>query len=141
MASMGSIMSYEGLRQDGRRWNELRRMKCELGVVSGADGSCSFTAGRTKVIASCFVVPLSKQKASAARMPTTATTAAAASTTTTTMVMAVMVAVEKTTTTMKIAAATMMRETKMSQVRGREKRAGVMLIRPKKIKARAKTCT
>lgn len=76
MAS-GSIMSYEGIRQDGRRWNELRRMQCDLGVVSGADGSCSFTCGRTKIIASCFVVPLSKQKASAARVPTTATAAAA----------------------------------------------------------------
>uniref|UniRef100_A0A7S3C5Y7 Exoribonuclease phosphorolytic domain-containing protein n=1 Tax=Chloropicon roscoffensis TaxID=1461544 RepID=A0A7S3C5Y7_9CHLO len=72
-----AIMSYEGLRQDGRRWNELRRMQCDLGVVSGADGSCSFTCGRTKIIASCFVVPLSKQKASAARVPTTATAAAA----------------------------------------------------------------
>mmetsp|Transcript_6445 Transcript_6445/g.23058 ORF Transcript_6445/g.23058 Transcript_6445/m.23058 type:complete len:290 (-) Transcript_6445:1107-1976(-) len=66
---------------DGRRWNELRRMQCDLGVVSGADGSCSFTCGRTKIIASCFVVPLSKQKASAARVPTTATTAAAAAST------------------------------------------------------------
>ena len=78
--TMASVMSYEGLRQDGRRWNELRRMQCDLGVVSGADGSCSFTCGRTKIIATCFVVPMSKQKASAARVPTTATAAAAAST-------------------------------------------------------------
>ena len=43
-----------GLRSDGRRAKELRKVGCDLDVVSGADGSCLFTMGRTKVIATVF---------------------------------------------------------------------------------------
>lgn len=39
----------EGLRRDGRRPRELRRLKCEMGVLANADGSALFQMGNTKV--------------------------------------------------------------------------------------------
>lgn len=46
------FVSPEGLRVDGRRPNELRRVKCKMGVLPGADGSASFQMGNTVAIAS-----------------------------------------------------------------------------------------
>ena len=43
-----------GLRSDGRRWKELRRLNCVFDVVDSADGSCEFSIGRTRCIASVF---------------------------------------------------------------------------------------
>ena len=43
------FISPEGLRQDGRRAQELRQLKCEIGVLAKADGSASFEMGNTKV--------------------------------------------------------------------------------------------
>ena len=42
-------MSPEGLRIDGRRPKELRRLNAELGVLGAADGSAVFEMGNTKV--------------------------------------------------------------------------------------------
>ena len=40
-----------GLRQDGRRPKELRRLQCRFGVVPKADGSVYYEQGLTRVIA------------------------------------------------------------------------------------------
>ncbi|KAK6496872.1 Exosome non-catalytic core component [Arthrobotrys musiformis] len=55
----------EGLRNDGRRWNELRRIHCQLSTSStNADGSSYIEQGFTKVL--CNVTgpaePSSRQK-------------------------------------------------------------------------------
>ncbi|KAJ4896349.1 3'-5'-exoribonuclease family protein [Raphanus sativus] len=41
----------EGLRLDGRRFNEMRQIVAQVGVVSRADGSAIFEMGNTEVIA------------------------------------------------------------------------------------------
>lgn len=51
---MTEFLSPEGLRVDGRRPEELRIIKCKLGVFSQADGSAYFQQGNTKIIASVF---------------------------------------------------------------------------------------
>lgn len=51
---MSSALSPEGLRVDGRRWNELRKINCKLGGLNGADGSAVFQQGNTHVIASIY---------------------------------------------------------------------------------------
>ena len=43
------FVSPEGLRLDGRRPRELRRINCQLDVLSNADGSAIFEMGNTKV--------------------------------------------------------------------------------------------
>ncbi|MEW5310182.1 MAG: hypothetical protein WDW38_002003 [Sanguina aurantia] len=48
------FVSPEGLRLDGRRPRELRRLACELDVLSSASGSATFTVGNTKVLAAVF---------------------------------------------------------------------------------------
>jgi exosome complex component RRP41 len=47
-------LSPEGLRVDGRRPEELRRIQCKLGVFKRADGSAYFEQGNTKVLASVY---------------------------------------------------------------------------------------
>ena len=42
-------VSPEGLRVDGRRPRELRRLSCQLDVLQSADGSAIFEMGNTKV--------------------------------------------------------------------------------------------
>ena len=44
-------VSLEGLRLDGRRPKETRRMRCELTALPGSDGSAVFELGNTKVLA------------------------------------------------------------------------------------------
>lgn len=44
----------EGLRLDGRRPKDLRRLKCELGTLPHADGSCVLEMGNTKVLSAVF---------------------------------------------------------------------------------------
>lgn len=41
-----------GLRLDGRRKDELRHIKCKLGILQRCDGSAFFRHGNTKIIAS-----------------------------------------------------------------------------------------
>eukprot|EP00879_Flechtneria_rotunda_P003558 GHRR01003792.1.p1 GENE.GHRR01003792.1~~GHRR01003792.1.p1 ORF type:complete len:250 (+),score=66.73 GHRR01003792.1:129-878(+) len=48
------FITSEGLRRDGRRAKELRRIKCQLGVLQDADGSAMFEMGNTQVLASVF---------------------------------------------------------------------------------------
>lgn len=48
------ILSPEGLRADGRRSGELRRLKASLGSVTGADGSCAISHGNTALEAAVY---------------------------------------------------------------------------------------
>ncbi|KXZ46723.1 hypothetical protein GPECTOR_41g688 [Gonium pectorale] len=48
------FVSPEGLRVDGRRPRELRRINCQLDVLTSADGSAIFEMGNTKVLAAVF---------------------------------------------------------------------------------------
>lgn len=47
-------LSPEGLRVDGRRPHEMRKMKCEVGCASDADGSAYVEQGNTKVLVTVF---------------------------------------------------------------------------------------
>lgn len=47
-------ISPEGLRLDGRRPEELRAIKCKLGIFNKADGSAYFEQGNTKVLATVY---------------------------------------------------------------------------------------
>nr|CAG4641123.1 EOG090X0BHT [Eulimnadia texana] len=53
MAGM-ELLSDQGLRVDGRRPNELRRIKCSLSVFSQASGSAYLEQGNTKVLAAVY---------------------------------------------------------------------------------------
>ncbi|KAF8423402.1 ribosomal protein S5 domain 2-type protein [Tirmania nivea] len=44
------LLSPEGLRIDGRRWNELRRISAQMSTQSAADGSSYLEQGNTKII-------------------------------------------------------------------------------------------
>ncbi len=48
------IVSEHGLRMDGRKPNELRRLNCRLGVYRQADGSAYVEQGLTKVLAAVY---------------------------------------------------------------------------------------
>ena len=43
-----------GLRIDGRKPTELRKISCEVGAFAQADGSATFSQGNTKVIATVY---------------------------------------------------------------------------------------
>ena len=44
----------DGLRLDGRRADELRPVKIEVGILERADGSCYIEMGGNKVIAAVY---------------------------------------------------------------------------------------
>ncbi|WMW22448.1 exosome complex exonuclease Rrp41 [Methanolobus mangrovi] len=48
------FIDEKGLRLDGRRVNEIRPMKMEIGVLSRADGSCYLEWGKNKVLAAVY---------------------------------------------------------------------------------------
>ena len=48
------LLSDHGLRLDGRKSNELRRLQCQLGVFNQADGSAYLEQGNTKVLAAVY---------------------------------------------------------------------------------------
>lgn len=48
------ILAIAGLRIDGRRYNELRKLSYKIGVEEGADGSVYMEQGLNKVMASVF---------------------------------------------------------------------------------------
>lgn len=48
------ITVYLGLRVDGRRPPELRKLQCKLGVFHQADGSAFLEQGNTKVLATVY---------------------------------------------------------------------------------------
>ncbi|XP_014665699.1 PREDICTED: exosome complex component RRP41-like [Priapulus caudatus] len=48
------VVSEQGFRTDGRKPNELRRIRCKQGVFSHADGSAYIEQGNTKVLATVY---------------------------------------------------------------------------------------
>ena len=48
------ILSPEGLRLDGRRPHELRKIVCRMGVFKQADGSAYIEIGNTKALATVY---------------------------------------------------------------------------------------
>ncbi|MEM0050430.1 MAG: exosome complex exonuclease Rrp41 [Candidatus Bathyarchaeia archaeon] len=48
------LIDEKGLRTDGRRPNELRPIKMEVGVLSNADGSAYIEQGKSKVLAAVY---------------------------------------------------------------------------------------
>ncbi|KAJ3354960.1 Exosome complex component RRP41 [Allomyces javanicus] len=48
------LLSPEGLRVDGRRANELRKISAKTGVLAQADGSAYLEMGNTKVLAAVY---------------------------------------------------------------------------------------
>lgn len=48
------LIDDEGRRQDGRRLDELRPMRMEVGVLEKSDGSAYVEMGRTKIFAAVF---------------------------------------------------------------------------------------
>ncbi|TFH05750.1 MAG: exosome complex exonuclease Rrp41, partial [Methanosarcina sp.] len=48
------LITDGGLRLDGRRADEIRPMKIEIGVLSRADGSCYLEWGRNKILVGVF---------------------------------------------------------------------------------------
>ncbi|RLG84712.1 MAG: exosome complex exonuclease Rrp41 [Thermoprotei archaeon] len=56
MGSKGEVklIDEKGLRHDGRRPDELRPIKMEIGILKNADGSALVEFGKTKVIAAVY---------------------------------------------------------------------------------------
>jgi exosome complex component RRP41 len=48
------LISPEGLRLDGRRPNEIRKLNFKIGLFSNADGSCYYEQGNTKIICAIY---------------------------------------------------------------------------------------
>ena len=48
------LITDDGLRLDGRRADEIRPMKIEIGVLSRADGSCYLEWGKNKILVGVF---------------------------------------------------------------------------------------
>ncbi|MEM0498707.1 MAG: exosome complex exonuclease Rrp41, partial [Methanothrix sp.] len=48
------VFIKDGIRLDGRRFDELRPIKMEVGVLKRADGSCYIEMGDNKVIAAVY---------------------------------------------------------------------------------------
>jgi exosome complex component RRP41 len=42
------FITSDGLRRDGRRPKELRRIRCQVDVLQNADGSAMFEMGNTQ---------------------------------------------------------------------------------------------
>ena len=62
------LLLNQGLRFDGRRGNELRRLHCKLAVLEQADGSAYLEMGNTNVLAAIYGPhEISKNRASASR--------------------------------------------------------------------------
>ena len=54
MEAKRRLISDEGLRLDGRKWNELRPIKLEVGVLKNADGSAYIEWGKNKIMAAVY---------------------------------------------------------------------------------------
>lgn len=55
-------ISLDGLRMDGRRPAEVRKIRCALGSLSRADGSAYYEQGHTRVLAAVYGPRESKQR-------------------------------------------------------------------------------
>ncbi|ORX69607.1 hypothetical protein DL89DRAFT_246775 [Linderina pennispora] len=60
--SRQELLSPEGLRVDGRRANELRKISCRASVLDTADGSAYFEQGNTKVLVAVYGPREARQK-------------------------------------------------------------------------------
>lgn len=54
MSGTVQLLNEQGLRSDGRRPNEIRKLNCKLGVFEQADGSAYVEMGNTKVLAAVY---------------------------------------------------------------------------------------
>jgi exosome complex component RRP41 len=48
------LLDENGLRVDGRRWDELRTVKLEVGILDKADGSAYIEHGKNKILAAVY---------------------------------------------------------------------------------------
>jgi exosome complex component RRP41 len=48
------LIDENGIRHDGRKWNELRPIKMEVGVLKNADGSAYIEFGKNKIMAGVY---------------------------------------------------------------------------------------
>jgi exosome complex component RRP41 len=48
------LIDENGLRTDGRRWDELRPIKIEVGTLQNADGSAYIEFGKNKIVAAVY---------------------------------------------------------------------------------------
>jgi len=48
------LISDAGVRTDGRRWNELRPIRMEVGQLKNADGSAYIEFGKNKIVAAVY---------------------------------------------------------------------------------------
>jgi len=48
------LISDDGVRTDGRRWNELRPIRMEVGQLKNADGSAYIEFGKNKIVAAVY---------------------------------------------------------------------------------------
>jgi len=51
---LGKLIDEEGRRVDGRKFNELRPIKIEVGVLKNADGSAYIEHGRNKIVVAIY---------------------------------------------------------------------------------------
>jgi exosome complex component RRP41 len=51
---MNKQLNEEGLRADGRRWNELRAIKFEIGILNKANGSAYVEWGGNKILVAVY---------------------------------------------------------------------------------------
>ena len=54
MSKTEKLIDKKGVRQDGRKFDELRSVKIDVGVLSNADGSAYIEQGKNKILAAVF---------------------------------------------------------------------------------------
>jgi len=54
MSQTTVLVSEKGIRTDGRKLNELRPIKLEVGILSNADGSAYIEQGKNKILAAVY---------------------------------------------------------------------------------------
>ncbi len=54
MEAKRKLINEDGTRLDGRKWNELRPIKLEVGVLKNADGSAYIEWGKNKIMAAVY---------------------------------------------------------------------------------------
>lgn len=54
MSEKGKLINPEGVRLDGRRWDELRPIKFDIGTLEKADGSAYVEWGKNKILVAVY---------------------------------------------------------------------------------------
>lgn len=54
LSEKSKLINEEGLRLDGRRWDELRPIKFDVGILEKADGSAYVEWGENKILAAVY---------------------------------------------------------------------------------------